>query len=163
MGRQGYLGIAPGGRQGRPQRWAIYSAQHRGCGSIARSAPLRAAGLCAVPVNWTNASEWTLQTVRPQLDGSGMVREEIGYTVRRFVDDDAPPMGIFSRVMDPCATCLKHKFDICRSLGTPPQRTDASVANSKKTVSVCPTPLVGRASGAIIRTRHRDSAAPRIS
>jgi hypothetical protein len=70
-------------------------------------------------VNWTNASEWTLQTVRPQLDGSGMVREEIGYTVRRFVDEDAPPIFWGYRVMDPCATCLKHKFDNCRSLGTP--------------------------------------------
>src|ERR1700728_871840 len=42
-------------------------------------------------VDWTKANAWTLQTVRPQLDGSGMVREEIGYAVRRFVDQDAQP------------------------------------------------------------------------
>ena len=29
-------------------------------------------------VDWTKASRWTLQTVRPQLDGTGMTREEIG-------------------------------------------------------------------------------------
>src|SRR5277367_2478406 len=43
-------------------------------------------------VDWTKASEWTLHTVRPQLNGSGMVREEIGYAVRRFVDADAHPV-----------------------------------------------------------------------
>ncbi len=43
-------------------------------------------------VDWTKASEWTLQTVRPRLDGSGMVREEFGYAVRRFVNDDAHPV-----------------------------------------------------------------------
>ena len=43
-------------------------------------------------VDWTKASQWTLQTVRPQLDGSGMAREEIGYAVRRFVDKDAKPV-----------------------------------------------------------------------
>ncbi len=42
-------------------------------------------------VDWSKASVWTLETVRPQLDGSGMPREEIGYAVRRFIDDaDAP-------------------------------------------------------------------------
>ena len=43
-------------------------------------------------VDWTKASEWTLQTVRPQLEGPGMVREEIGYAVRRFVDKDEHPV-----------------------------------------------------------------------
>jgi 3' exoribonuclease, RNase T-like len=43
-------------------------------------------------VDWTKANAWTLQTVRPQLDGSGMAREEIGYAVRRFVDEDAHPI-----------------------------------------------------------------------
>src|ERR1700730_5819794 len=40
-------------------------------------------------VDWSKASVWTLETVRPQLDGSGMPLEEIGYAVRRFIDDDA--------------------------------------------------------------------------
>ena len=43
-------------------------------------------------VDWSKASVWTLETVRPQLDGSGMPREEIGYAVRRFIDDDAHPI-----------------------------------------------------------------------
>jgi len=43
-------------------------------------------------VDWAKASLWTLQTVRPQLNGSGMSREEIGYAVRRFVDQDAHPI-----------------------------------------------------------------------
>jgi hypothetical protein len=28
-------------------------------------------------VDWTKASHWTLETVRPQLDGTGMTREDI--------------------------------------------------------------------------------------
>jgi hypothetical protein len=43
-------------------------------------------------VDWTKASQWTLQTVRPQLDGAGMEREEIGYAIRRFVDGDESPV-----------------------------------------------------------------------
>jgi hypothetical protein len=43
-------------------------------------------------VDWSKASVWTLETVRPQLDGSGMPLEEIGYAVRRFIDDDAHPI-----------------------------------------------------------------------
>jgi hypothetical protein len=43
-------------------------------------------------VDWAKASEWTLQTVRPQLDGNIMSREEIGYAVRRFVDADETPV-----------------------------------------------------------------------
>jgi hypothetical protein len=43
-------------------------------------------------VDWSKASDWTLQTVRPQLDGQGMAREEIGYAVRRFTDGDHAPI-----------------------------------------------------------------------
>ncbi len=43
-------------------------------------------------VDWTKASQWTLQTVRPQLEGAGMKREEIGYAIRRFVDGDESPV-----------------------------------------------------------------------
>jgi hypothetical protein len=43
-------------------------------------------------VDWTLASHWTLQTVRPQLDGAGMTREEISYAVRRFIADDKRPV-----------------------------------------------------------------------
>jgi hypothetical protein len=43
-------------------------------------------------VDWTKASRWTLQTVRPQLDGTGMTREEIGYAVRLFTDKDEHPV-----------------------------------------------------------------------
>ena len=39
-------------------------------------------------VDWTKASNWTLRTVRPQLDGAGVTRENIGYAVRRFIDAD---------------------------------------------------------------------------
>jgi hypothetical protein len=39
-------------------------------------------------VDWTKASQWTLQTVRPQLHGTGMTREDIGYAVRRFLEGD---------------------------------------------------------------------------
>jgi hypothetical protein len=49
-------------------------------------------------VDWSRASQWTLQTVRPQLDGTGMSREEIGYAIRRFLDADDHPVfwGYFS-------------------------------------------------------------------
>ena len=40
-------------------------------------------------VDWTKASHWTLETVRPQLDGTGMTREDIGYAVRRFTNNHA--------------------------------------------------------------------------
>jgi 3' exoribonuclease, RNase T-like len=43
-------------------------------------------------VDWTKASQWTCQIVRPQLDGAGMEREEIGYAIRRFVDGDESPV-----------------------------------------------------------------------
>jgi hypothetical protein len=43
-------------------------------------------------VDWSKASQWTLQTVRPQLDGKKMPREEIGYAVRRFIDEDDTPV-----------------------------------------------------------------------
>jgi hypothetical protein len=43
-------------------------------------------------VDWTKASAWTLETVRPQLAGSGMMREEIGYAVRHFLDEDKNPV-----------------------------------------------------------------------
>src|ERR1700722_2268722 len=43
-------------------------------------------------VDWTKASQWTLQTVRPQLGGAGMPREDIGNAVRRFLDADKAPV-----------------------------------------------------------------------
>jgi hypothetical protein len=43
-------------------------------------------------VDWSKASQWTLLNVRPQLDGKGMRREEIGYAVRRFTDGDEHPV-----------------------------------------------------------------------
>ncbi len=49
-------------------------------------------------VDWTRASQWTLETVRPQLEGPAMPREQIGYAMRRFVDQDEQPVfwGYFS-------------------------------------------------------------------
>jgi 3' exoribonuclease, RNase T-like len=43
-------------------------------------------------VDWAKASRWTLETVRPQLAGAGMTREDIGYAVQRFTDGDAHPV-----------------------------------------------------------------------
>jgi 3' exoribonuclease, RNase T-like len=43
-------------------------------------------------VDWTKANQWTLETVRPQLEGRGMAREEIGYAIRRFMDEDKNPV-----------------------------------------------------------------------
>jgi 3' exoribonuclease, RNase T-like len=43
-------------------------------------------------VDWTKASHWTLEPVRPQLDSNGMPREDIGYAIRRFIDEDKHPM-----------------------------------------------------------------------
>jgi hypothetical protein len=43
-------------------------------------------------VDWSRASQWTLETVRPQLDGKAMEREEIGYAVHRFTDGDEHPV-----------------------------------------------------------------------
>jgi 3' exoribonuclease, RNase T-like len=43
-------------------------------------------------VDWSKASQWTLEHVRPQRDGNGMTREEIGYAVRRFTDGDGDPV-----------------------------------------------------------------------
>jgi hypothetical protein len=43
-------------------------------------------------VDWSKASLWTLQNVRPQLDRKGMPREDIGYAIRRFTDADEHPV-----------------------------------------------------------------------
>jgi hypothetical protein len=48
-------------------------------------------------VDWSRASQWTLENVPPQLDGKGMTREEIGYAVRGFYRRGRAPriLGIF--------------------------------------------------------------------
>jgi hypothetical protein len=43
-------------------------------------------------VDWSKASRWTLETVRPQLDGNGMACEQISYALRRFTDGDHDPV-----------------------------------------------------------------------
>ena len=43
-------------------------------------------------VDWSKASHWTLEHVRPQLEGEGMPLEEIGYAVRRFIGADEHPV-----------------------------------------------------------------------
>ena len=43
-------------------------------------------------VDWSKASDWTLQNVRPQLDGQGMIQEVIGNAVRRFTEHDHEPV-----------------------------------------------------------------------
>jgi hypothetical protein len=43
-------------------------------------------------VDWSRASRWTLERVRPQLDGVGMPREIIGNAVRRFTEHDEKPV-----------------------------------------------------------------------
>jgi len=43
-------------------------------------------------VDWSKASRWTLENVRPQLDGKGMRRLEIGYALREFTDGDEHPV-----------------------------------------------------------------------
>jgi hypothetical protein len=43
-------------------------------------------------IDWTKASRWTVENVRPQLEGEAMPREDIGYAVRRFTDDDKHPV-----------------------------------------------------------------------
>jgi hypothetical protein len=47
-------------------------------------------------VDWSKASQWTLLNVRPQLDGKGMRREEIGYAVRYRRGRTPRVLGIFS-------------------------------------------------------------------
>ena len=43
-------------------------------------------------VDWSKASLWTQQNVRPQLEGGGMSQEEMGYAVRRFTEHDESPV-----------------------------------------------------------------------
>ena len=43
-------------------------------------------------VDWSRASRWTLETVRPQLEGGGMPQEAIGNAIRRFADHDERPV-----------------------------------------------------------------------
>jgi len=43
-------------------------------------------------VDWSKAGLWTLENVRPQLDGKGVSREEIGYAVRQFTNGDEHPV-----------------------------------------------------------------------
>jgi hypothetical protein len=43
-------------------------------------------------VDWSRANRWTVQTVRPLLQGPAMPQEDIGYGVRRFTDGDESPV-----------------------------------------------------------------------
>ena len=43
-------------------------------------------------VDWTAASRWTLQAVRPQLHGNGIPRIDIGYAIREFTHGDKHPI-----------------------------------------------------------------------
>ncbi|MET0271509.1 MAG: 3'-5' exoribonuclease [Phenylobacterium sp.] len=43
-------------------------------------------------VDWSKANRWTLDTVRPQLEGKAIPQEDIGYAVRRFTEPDADPV-----------------------------------------------------------------------
>jgi hypothetical protein len=43
-------------------------------------------------VDWSKASDWTLETVRPQLSGETLSRLDISYALRRFTDGDAHPI-----------------------------------------------------------------------
>ncbi len=43
-------------------------------------------------VDWSKASAWTIENVRPQLDGKGMSREAIGYRLHEFTDGDERPV-----------------------------------------------------------------------
>jgi hypothetical protein len=43
-------------------------------------------------VDWSKANPWTLENVRPQLDGKGISRIEIGYGVREFTGGDHQPV-----------------------------------------------------------------------
>ncbi len=42
--------------------------------------------------DWSKASPWTLENVRPQLNGRGMSRETISYALRNFADGDEHPV-----------------------------------------------------------------------
>jgi hypothetical protein len=43
-------------------------------------------------VDWSEASPWTLENVRPQLAGQGIAREEIGYGLMNFTHGDEHPV-----------------------------------------------------------------------
>jgi hypothetical protein len=43
-------------------------------------------------VDGSKANAWTLENVRPQLDGRGMSREDISYALRNFADGDEHPV-----------------------------------------------------------------------
>jgi hypothetical protein len=43
-------------------------------------------------VDWSRASRWTLEHVRPQLEGRVQGLEDIGYAVQRFVGHDPAPV-----------------------------------------------------------------------
>ena len=43
-------------------------------------------------VDWSKARHWTLENVRPQLSGKGMSLEDIGYSVRDFIEPDKHPV-----------------------------------------------------------------------
>ncbi len=52
-------------------------------------------------VEWSKASPWTLENVRPRLDGRGMPRDDISYALRDFTDhDDAPVFWGFFPAFD---------------------------------------------------------------
>ena len=43
-------------------------------------------------VDWTKANLWIIETVRPQLAGPAMSREEMSYAIRNFIEHDKHPV-----------------------------------------------------------------------
>lgn len=43
-------------------------------------------------VDWSKASRWAIDNVKPQLDGHPTPLEDIGYSLKRFVGDDEKPV-----------------------------------------------------------------------
>jgi hypothetical protein len=83
-------------------------------------------------VDWSKASLWTLENVRPQLDGTGMGRVEIGYAVRKFTDC-VPPLLDFSRRR---SKIFVVRFVTRRSRMIPPgQRAAITVASSVRSAT----------------------------
>ena len=60
-------------------------------------------------VDWSNANPWTLENVRPQLEGKGTSRIGIGYGVREFTDGDHHPVfwRYFPSYVTPARCCCE--------------------------------------------------------
>jgi hypothetical protein len=94
--------------------------------------------------DWSKASPWTLENVRPQLNGKGISRENISYALRNFTDGDEHPVfwGYFPAYDWVASSGFSAASRNCRS--TFPSSASTS-SNGRLSLAIPSLPITGGA------------------